>query len=99
MAMLGGRLVLFGGSAGGPAPLDDTWTFDGTQWLELFSPGPSPRENHSMATSGQRVIVFGGRNLSQDLGDTWAFDGSNWTELKLLPTPSPRHDAAMATLP
>jgi len=49
VATLGGKVVLFGGNAGGGAPLDDTWTFDGTRWLRAPASGPSARWDHGMA--------------------------------------------------
>jgi hypothetical protein len=49
MATLRGQIVLFGGIGAGGA-LDDTWTFDGAQWTQVTTPGPSAREGHAMAT-------------------------------------------------
>ena len=42
MAMLGGKVVLFGGSPSGQGDVvGDTWVWDGTQWTEEH-PAHSP---------------------------------------------------------
>jgi hypothetical protein len=44
-----GQLVLFGGFVGGTY-LNDTWTWDGTNWTQQNpTTSPSPREGLSMA--------------------------------------------------
>jgi hypothetical protein len=74
------RTVLFGGSDAGGAYLDDTWTWDGTQWHQIDISGPAPRDHHGMAYDGQHstVVLFGGWDGTY-LGDTWAWDGAAWT--------------------
>jgi hypothetical protein len=52
MATLGDTVVLFGGGGSIPSGqplLGDTWTFDGTDWTEAATMGPSPRYGYVMA--------------------------------------------------
>jgi hypothetical protein len=51
MATLNGTVVLFGGFDGKTA-LDETWTWNGTSWMQQSVTGPSARYNASMATVG-----------------------------------------------
>ena len=84
-----GTVVLFGGL--GPTPpvipghngLDDTWTWDGTNWTQQFpATSPSTASGASMdfdASSGT-VVLFGGSQQQQgpSLNGTWTWDGSTW---------------------
>lgn len=99
--------ILFGGgSTNGPewmVFLNDTWTFDGTDWHEqLPSSSPSPRINSSTVydPDHQRVFLFGGTYYSDKArelyNDTWVWDGSNWQELSTPTKPGARSNAAMA---
>jgi hypothetical protein len=97
-----GKLVLFGGLAGGKAA-GDTWEWDGTLWSQVADTGPSPRAYHGMAydPAGHRVLVFGGaaNDDAQDrqyLNDTWGWDGQLWVQLADT-GPSARQSPAMAT--
>lgn len=83
----GGHVVLFGGAAlgaGGSAELQDTWTWDGTDWtLESPAHVPPARANFmGMCSAGNDVLLFGGsrQNLGSPLtlGDTWIWDGTDW---------------------
>src|SRR5579864_4224030 len=90
--------VLFGGTAGG-ALLGDTWTWDGTRWLERsgLTGSPSARLGAAMAYDDQtgQVILFGGQGPSSNaLDDTWAWDGSAWHQLQPSHSPSPREGAS-----
>jgi hypothetical protein len=92
-AGLEGRAVLFGGkpattgnggSDGGLTPLGDTWVYDDTSvsWTQV-SPAhsPSPRFGASATTFGDRIVLFGGNDGTQDLNDTWTWDGTDWTQI------------------
>jgi hypothetical protein len=71
--------VLFGGA--GPY-LDDTWEWDGSDWIErLPAHSPPARSYFSMAYDPirKRTVLFGGRNGGY-LTDTWEWDGSDWIE-------------------
>jgi cysteine-rich repeat protein len=101
-----GRVVMFGGFAGGggsgstSAILDDTWEFDSTAgiWVQQVVPGPSARSRHAMAYDivRDRVVVFGGEGASSLLGDTWEYTGAQtWVDVSLTGPPV-RKDTAMA---
>jgi N-acetylneuraminic acid mutarotase len=103
MAALGTKLVVFGGSVdsdGDTTPLlDDTWEWDGASWTKLNPPtSPPARMGHSMATLGDKVVLFGGTGASGPLNDTWVWDGVTWTEAAVTGGPSARQGFAMATL-
>lgn len=100
MATLGNEVVLFG-NVGGPT---DTWLFDGTAWSKSNASGPTgeagglsdSRGFQTMATLGNRVILFGGeQDANHILGDTWAFDGTAWTQLMPGHAPDARFHAGM----
>ena len=88
--------VLFGG-IGPHGLLDDTWTWDGTDWTKA-SPVHSPpaRSGFAMtydATHG-RIVLFGGFGHSV-LGDTWTWDGTDWTKASPMHSPPARSESAM----
>src|SRR5262249_7077449 len=100
------ELVMFGGLASedGTSPyLNDTWSFDGRTWRQLFpAASPPAREAASMAydAATQTVVLFGGSNLN----DIWTFDGTTWTQQFPLVSPpiegwaSMAYDAATQTI-
>jgi hypothetical protein len=47
MATLNDIVVLFGGN-GNDGDLDDTWTWNGTQWAQQTATGPSARSSAVM---------------------------------------------------
>jgi len=77
--------------------LDDTWTFDGTNWTQHTpASAPSHRRGAVMAYDAQReeVLLFGGRDVNGvPLSDMWAWDGSTWTEITPFTRPWPRESA------
>jgi hypothetical protein len=82
-------VVLFGGydpATGLATPgAGDTWAFDGTSWTQISTPtSPPARAVASMATLGDRIVLYGGMQASSGglspLGDTWTFDGTTWTQ-------------------
>jgi hypothetical protein len=102
MATLGDKIVLFG-NIGGPT---DTWTFDGTSWAQASAVGPTgdpgglfdSRAFHTMATLGDKVILFGGeQDANHILNDTWSWDGSAWASIPVANPPPARFHAGMAT--
>jgi hypothetical protein len=100
-----GSVVLFGGCAlgfgGCSTPLlNDTWTFDGTNWTQVtVATSPPVREFASMATLGSQAVLFGGwTSGGLMLNDTWIFGGSTWTEMTFDSAPPPRATAGMAPL-
>jgi N-acetylneuraminic acid mutarotase len=95
---LGDELVLFGGSGGSSAFLNDTWTFDGTSWTQVSAANPPPeRYGASMTALGGQAVLFGGFvSGGGEVGDTWTFDGTSWTQVNVSSAPSARGDASMA---
>lgn len=85
-----GRLVIFGGFAGG-AYVGDTWEWDGRAWTRSTTTGPSARNSPALAYDEARrqIVMFGGdTRRSGALGDTWVYDGT-WREIAA-PGPPPR---------
>jgi hypothetical protein len=84
------KTVLFGGTASndGNSSFNDTWEWDGTNWTQPASTGPSARLGHAMAYDSMRhkTVLFGGTsgafnsNQLVFLDDTWEWDGTNWTQ-------------------
>jgi hypothetical protein len=94
-----GRVVLFGGSLGtNLGHMNDTWEFDGTNWIQL-SPAnsPSARNDHAMVydEARRKVLLFGGHDTTVMYGDTWEWDGANWTQRAPATQPTVRRDFTM----
>ncbi|MCZ7525965.1 MAG: hypothetical protein M5U14_06000 [Acidimicrobiia bacterium] len=97
MAGTGTRAVLFGGLDvhAGPAPVDDTWVFDGATWTQVCGTGigtpcgPTARAGAAMAWDGEQFVLFGGGGLGggpAPSGDTWVLGpdpqpGDPWTQV------------------
>jgi hypothetical protein len=75
--------TLFGGAqldaTGRSAPLvNDTWSWDGTNWMQLSpatSPGPLIQSMITSYPPDAAVVLFGGQqdNPGRTVGDTWTF--------------------------
>ena len=88
-----GVTTLFGGYAGTPTPLGDTWEWNGTLWApRLTALRPAPRWGHGMAFDSKRgrVVLFGGYDGSVWRNDTWEWDGFAWTQRSLPTAPTAR---------
>ena len=99
-AALGSTMLLFGGSSNG-TPLGDTWTWNGSTWMQLPVTGPAPRFHAAAATVPGGVLLFGGDSGSGALGDTWLWDakGGTWAQQKnAAPAPSPRSQASVGVM-
>jgi hypothetical protein len=90
------RTVLFGGFQFQVVPtwLDDTWEWDGSDWIDRTqtwpTPNPLPRWSHAMAWDAirNRVVVFGGSDEpSHFMDNLWEWDGTAWTERALAMRP------------
>lgn len=95
------KTVLFGGYGVDPSagtPLNDTWYYDGTDWVEQ-SPAtkPSARWDHRLAadTVRSRIVMFGGYDATIDLNDTWEYDGTDWAQKAPANAPSARDSYAL----
>jgi len=82
------RLVLFGGQVLGSnaamAPVNDTWTWNGSNWTQQHPAiSPSARSQASMAydMARKQVLLFGGLAGNKSLNDTWTWDGKTWHQL------------------
>ena len=74
-------VVLFGGQGkkNYQDTWDDTWEWDGRQWLKVSEKGPEARWGHAMAyDSKRRIIVLFGGFIGGSLRDTWEWDGIQW---------------------
>jgi len=79
--------VLFGGDSPTNSPrANDTWEFDGTNWIQV-TPTQSPpgRANIDQAliydSVRKKVVLFGGLGASGYLSDTWEYSGTTWTQI------------------
>lgn len=97
------RVVLFGGLSESGPNLNDTWEWNGANWM-LVHPGgpgaPTPRSTHMMVYDSVHgvCILFGGDlNGAGYLNDTWKWNGTTWTDLQVPdPKPSVRQGSGMA---
>ncbi len=75
------QLVVFGGDPGLGTYSNDTWTWDGSTWIQQ-SPAnsPAPRAYGSMTYDRalHRVVLFGGSTIGAFPRTTWEWDGSTW---------------------
>lgn len=100
-----GATVMFGGlgdPGGGVVARQDTWEYDGTNWVDK-TPGsgnPSARLAPTMAYDVAHgvVMLFGGGAYpgTTVLGDTWLWNGSTWSLVSPTTSPDPRKYAASA---
>jgi hypothetical protein len=97
-------VVLFGGTPmtatpaqGGPAYLNDTWTWNGSTW-KAQHPAHAPTFDFSWPATmafdpvSRTVLLFGFRestsgNLTSMRSETWSWDGADWAQLS--PSSSP----------
>jgi len=88
---------MFGGVNSSGA-LDDTWTWNGTDWTQM-APAVSPAARYGSGfaydIAGGQTVLFGGTNLSSNYGDTWAWTGSNWFQEGGNNAPTPRFYTTM----
>jgi hypothetical protein len=93
-----GRVVLFGGEGGGGSLLNDTWEWDGLEWVQQEDTGPTVRSGAAVAfdATRARTVLFGGAEAGgTGAGDTWEWDGRAWTQSADF-GPEPCTRAAMA---
>jgi hypothetical protein len=98
-----GYVLLFGGhNLEGQAgtTFGDTWTWDGANWQEVSTTGPSARDGARtvfIPTDG-KVLLFGGVEMTPviaSLNDTWVWNVTQWERVDVQ-GPFPRTHAAMA---
>ncbi len=71
------KAIMFGGLSSSFDSLRDTWQYDGTEWTQINTFGPSSRYSFGMTYSPNedKAILFGGSNSTVvgALGETWEF--------------------------
>jgi hypothetical protein len=105
-----GTIVLFGGQTSTGTYPNDTWTWNGADWVQQFPPVSPPgrafnTQGMAYDAATQTVVLFGGNNSDGALDDTWTWDGiaKTWTQQNPGASPSPRgapmaYDAATQTV-
>lgn len=97
MAYDGTRMILHGGLYASPSQLlDETWSYNGNQWLLLTPTTTSPgRWGHRLVrdTTRNRLITFGGRSptIVGLARDTYAWSGNGWTAIPTTNFPASRY--------
>ncbi|NND71880.1 MAG: hypothetical protein HKN43_09890 [Rhodothermales bacterium] len=94
---LRGRVVIYGGTDIESNRRNDTWEWNGNQWLQIDATGPPPLSDalFTFDKSNGVTVVFGGRSEDGLTNDTWLFDGTKWM-LADTSGPEPRQLGAMA---
>jgi hypothetical protein len=91
-------ILLFGGLNGTSTVLDETWSWNGTNWTSL-SPASSPAGRYWSAmaydANRNRTVLFGGYNGTAGLADTWEWNGTNWSQISPAQSPTARYLSAM----
>ncbi len=87
IVMFGGNRVLFGNGKDENTFLNDTWTWDGKEWKQVATAGPSARAEAGMAFDHKRahLVLFGGYHRSNGeikrWGDTWEWHDARWLKM------------------
>jgi hypothetical protein len=76
-----GRVVLFGGGTRTGEMRSQTWEWDGEGWEKRADDGPAARVGHSMISTSDGVLLYGGFTESASLRDLWRWDGSAWLRI------------------
>ena len=80
-----GRVTGFGGKDYRYETRSRTFEVVGGRIRTLATEGPSPRHSTPLAWDGERVLLFGGKEIAGGellpLGDLWAWDGERWKRL------------------
>jgi hypothetical protein len=110
MATVCGIPTLFGGQGGQAKDagyLNDTWTWNGRDWIEQKPQrSPPPRELAPFTNSNGTGLLFGGyvapnyvgSTGSPVFGDTWTWNGRDWTLEEPNPSPPARGGASASAL-
>ena len=94
-----GKIVLFGGTNPTGGYSNQTWVWDGNDWMQMHPKvSPPERYGHAMAydSVSKKIVMFGGYGDYAEMNDTWTWDGSNWTQVVSTTSPPPRFQHAMA---
>ncbi|HTR49845.1 MAG TPA: DUF4215 domain-containing protein [Kofleriaceae bacterium] len=93
------RVVMFGGHVGAVTS-QDTWEWDGTDWMPMSSTQTPPARMGAALVYDERrevTVLFGGTDVLGNPipADTWTWDGSEWTPQT--PAASPPAGAVVGT--
>jgi hypothetical protein len=101
------KTVLFGGF-NDLNYLDETWTWDGTTWVQIKK-NTAPARSHAAMwfdPNMNRTVMYGGigqrstNDRIERFADMWSFDGTGWTEMKSVTnTPGQRYGAQVTVNP
>lgn len=104
-----GKMILFGGAglaegqSGMASPLNDTWSWDGQSWTQLYTThSPNPRISPGLAYDSlhRQIVLFGGEGWQNDkpftYNATWTWDGVDWTLRDPRTAPPARNQPGMA---
>jgi N-acetylneuraminic acid mutarotase len=87
--------ILFGGFDGVEKIFNDTWSWDGTGWIQLEDSAPDLRNTLAMCydTVAKKIVLFGGfGGNKENEGDTWQWNGAAWTQItEIGPGPLSNH--------
>lgn len=88
-----GKTVLFGGVKGDDC-YNETWIYDGVDWVKLNLEGTIPEKRMSTDMvydpDNKNVFLFGGQYGADFFNDSWSFDGIQWVKISTQHKPSPR---------
>lgn len=89
-ALIGERLLLFGGQGGQGVFFNDLWAFDmpTERWRMLADDGPSARYGAGGASLGTTLTISHGFTDSGRFDDTWSFS-KNWADVSPAAGPRP----------
>jgi hypothetical protein len=74
-----GKTLLWGGLSEINNWLNDTWEYDGADWVQVADTGPSPEFVGIAYDSDREVTVLFSRRLQ--VAETWEWDGEVWTQI------------------
>jgi uncharacterized protein (TIGR03437 family) len=92
--LFGGGVFHFNGLTPVFSDLNETWAWNGSQWTQRSTTGPSARDSYAFAydLAHDRVVLFGGASAAAPnaviSGDTWTWRGA--------PLPSPSISGAVS---
>ena len=96
VATLGKRLIMFGGQ-NDVANIEDTWLFDGQNWLNYSKPLDPVHCASPVATLGNKALIFcAGSDPEDRNGHTYEWNGSAWVEKQTATQPSRRYSHLLA---
>lgn len=91
------QAVLFGGIGQDGVLRNDTWLWDGNDWLEATAAVRPPGRLGAAMTCAPHPLVFGGAGITKSLGDSWTYVGGTWVNATPAHSPEPRRDARFVT--